>query len=364
MTIKLSELTKKIVKEEVTKILTEAEATKEHDFFKPFIDQTTRKLRMIRPKGGVSVKGADGKVDQIATMKKGYEDFAKWAMSKFPNKFPEKIRNSGNPMDALDWMNKHPEGPGMTPFQLRKMWENIPSINAGMGKIEKFLAKEKDPSLGSTEDEVNDSDEESELENGSSIEDLQKASKEVRGKYQTGDVNLKDIGAELGDITPTAVNQMQDKALAKIKPFGSPEADNDVFERGFEVDDEAWEDAKIDAVDKYVQLLQASGGDWDAFYSALKSQNLIAKSDIDILKAKEIPALETIMDYIREGETGVAEEIILTDLEDAVKENKPIVLRSFQNVLSAVFNPPAKKGRPAGAKGKAKAKEEDDDISF
>ena len=359
MTIKLSELTKKIVKEEVTKILSEADSGKERDFFKPFIDQTTKKLRMIRPKGGGSVKGPDGKVDQLATMKKGYEDFAKWILSKFPNKVPESVKNSGNLMDVLDYLNKHPDTPGMSPFQLRKMWENIPSINAGMGKIEKFLAKERDPSLASPEDEVNDSDEEAELEN-SSIEDLQKASKEVRGKYQTGDINLKDIGKEIGDITPTAVNQMQDKALEKIKPFGSPESDNDVFERGFEVDDEAWENAKIDAVDKYVQLLQASGGDWDAFYAALKSQNIIAKSDIDILKAKEIPALETIMDYIREGETGVAEEIILTDLDDAVKENKPIVLRSFQNVLSAVFNPPAKKGRPAGAKGKAKPTEDDD----
>jgi hypothetical protein len=370
MQISLIKLTHQIIKEEIQKFLKEAETPK-FDFFAPMKSKLGRPL-IIRPRSG-NIKGPNGKTDYEATMKKGYEEFGLWIIRQFPQKLPKEIVAANDPMAALDYLNKHPEGPGISPKGLRDMWQNlmpqlkdeVPALLAATKEDESqlepdWVEKQKDK----PEEESNDEDMPSE-------EELKKMSKKARGKYNKGEIAQKDISSEIGgDLTPTNIKLMADKGLDMMKPF------QNIKNKNFEVDDEVWEDAKIDAVDQYVQLLQRAEQAWknkepivlpkkstkvykdpktvwDYFYYFLRKLQLISQSeflDNSILQTKEIPALEIVMNYVREGETGVAEEIILTDLEDSVKQNKPIVLRSFQNVFADTINVRPKQGRKAGSK--------------
>ena len=71
-----------------------------------------------------------------------------------------------------------------------------------------------------------------------------------------------------------------------------------------------------------------------------------------------------LMDLASQGNVAEAEDLVLQDLMSSIEDNKPIVLRSFQNTLSRLANPTTKRGRPAGAKNKPKAGEVGDDVEL
>lgn len=357
----IQEFARKVVKEELARL------SEGHDFFLP-IQTKGGKLDYIRPKKPQKMapmpKGQKADEEQKqkmlqANITQGYIDFSNWLVKRFASRFPPEVLEVAkkNPVAVLDWINKNPNSPGMSPFQLRQMWKAMGSIAKPLDKIPTDQEEESNP----------------DAENVQDFQAVKQLAAKVKKNLVPGEDSLEKIGDELGVTYQTAAN-LQNSAIGKVKGYMGyekdepiePEDAKDMFThaRNF-ISDNQWEDYTTDAVDKYVQLLQAANGDIQAFYDALASQQIISKDEIPMLAKQESKALVHLMDLASQGNVSEAEDLVLQDLMTAIKDNKPIVLRSFQNTLARIVNPNVgKRGRPAGSKNKAKTPESGEDVEL
>ena len=244
--------------------------------------------------------------------------FGAWVKRQFnsKNSIPEAVPDSG----VLKFLMENPNAVRLTPTQLVEMFNTIPAIRTGLGRI----AEETD-----------------------SVEEDNKA-----GGSQT-ELTMAKIGADtdvmLGNkkpLTPTSVGSIEMKAKSLLKAVGDlrvlqPEevvALTDKF------------DAVVDAAaEKYIRLLQAAGGDIDKLLPVLSKVSLIPVASI---KEAELVALQYLMDLLEEDKIAKVFELLVRDINrDDPKGN---IQKTFQNVVAQVYSPEIRRGRgrPAGSKNK------------
>jgi hypothetical protein len=386
-TIKASELksfAQTVVKEELEK----AKLREATDFFAP-IKLRSGRIDFIKPKD-MSYKNASAPKGQKQfvfkkTIEAGYKDFSDWLLQKFPNRFPEEVKTAyqTDPMALLNWINQNPTG-GMSPFQLRHMWAQMPAIKHGLQAIPKD--KMIDPVTGK---EVNAPDEdEDDIENAKNFEMVKNLAKQVRDinasgegipgktgrKNQTGEATFDSLTQDLGGVTVPTVKNIQTSGFNKIKGIAGYEPEEEISGQDMHtmfhdrttkmIGDQTWQTKIEDAADKYVQILQAANGDIDEFYAALVGARVISGDEISMLRPQEEKAVLHLLDLAKEGNVSEAEDLVLQDLMKSIEDETPIILRSFQNVVAKVFHdktgddgkPVKKGGRPPGSKNKPKVK--------
>lgn len=396
-TIKASDLKSfavNVVKEELQK----AQLREATDFFAP-IKLRSGRIDFIKPKdmGYKRATAPKGQKQFVfkKTIEAGYKDFSDWLLTKFPNRFPEEVKAAyqSNPMALLNWINQNPTG-GMSPFQLRHMWAQMPSIRHGLQSVPKD--KVIDPTSGK---EVNapeeEEDSEEDIENAKNFELVKNLAKQVRDakesgeeipgeeeeeidpktgrKNQGGEVTYASLRQDLGGVSTPTVRNVQTAGMNKMKSIVGYEPDEEISSQDLKtifsdktklIGDETWQTKIEDAADKYVQILQAADGDIDEFYAALVGAQIISQDEIPLIRPQEEKALFHLLELAKEGNVSEAEDLVLQDLMKSVEDQTPIVLKSFQNVVSKVFHqkvgddgqPKKKGGRPPGSKNKPKVK--------
>lgn len=331
---------RRVVKEEITRLQEGQKA----DFFAP-VKMRNGDIDYIKPRGGAK------RVSLKTNMENGYVDFSNWVISKFGSRFPKEVVEAAkkNPVTILNWINQNPTG-GMSPFQLRNMWKQMPALKKAFGDA--YDSGEAKEAEKSEETEVADTEKD--------FNQVKALAVKVK-KNLTGEVSQGSLRQDLGGVTTTTVDNIETAGINKIKAMVGYEPNESIDAEDMKdllshksnlIGDARWEEVTTDAVDKYVQLLQAAQGDMDAFYDALASQQIISKQEIPMLVPQERKAVIHLMDLAMNGDVSEAEDLVLQDLMSSIQDNKPIVLRSFQNTLARIANPTTRRGRPAGSLGK------------
>ena len=162
------------------------------------------------------------------------------------------------------------------------------------------------------------------------------SSDEDKVKYKTGEVSLRDIGQELGGVTPTMINKLGAKAMEDFKTlnFGkrpetlTPAEKNQQFEQT--------EQARHDAAEEFAELLHNSAS-VEEFLNTLKRNMVLSPMDLKTITPEELDGLE----ILKEKDPERAKLILIQDIEE--DDN---LFKSYQSAVYRKIFPAGKRGRP------------------
>lgn len=157
-----------------------------------------------------------------------------------------------------------------------------------------------------------------------------------KATYQTGEVSLKDIGKELGGVTPTMVNKLGASAMEKFRKVAGGKSLQDLNPQELEGFLSKIQNARLEAVDEYVAALQ-SASSVNAFMHGLVKRQILTPTDLKIVQKQEISGLKILMKKD-------PERVKLILLQDIQEDDN--LFKSFQSVVSKKVFPPGKRGRP------------------
>ena len=201
------------------------------------------------------------------------------------------------------------------------LFPSSPKALAELWKLKGQLAS----SLGTMEDE----------EARLAAADAKEAQPE-KAKYQTGDVSLKDIGKELGGVTPTMVNKLGASAMEKFRKIAGGKSLQDLNPQELETFLGKIQGARVEAAGEYVAALQSSKSVAD-FMRGLAKRQILTPTDLKITQKQELSGLKILMQKD-------PERVKLILLQDIQEDDN--LFKSFQAAVSKKVFPPGKRGRP------------------
>lgn len=160
---------------------------------------------------------------------------------------------------------------------------------------------------------------------------------EDKTTYQTGEVTLKDIGKELGGLTPTMINKLATSGSEKIKKLTHGVAPWDMNEEQWGDLLKTIKEARRDVAKIYAENLKSYGGDVKAFLESLVKAHILTPSDLKLVSDQEFEGLA----LLSQKSTDQIINVILHDIE---RDNN--VFKSYQSAVSKKVFPPGKRGRP------------------
>lgn len=148
-------------------------------------------------------------------------------------------------------------------------------------------------------------------------------------KYQTSDnAKLADVGAALGGVTKTTVNNIENSAFAKLQSLMGVSPDDMTPEQEVALE-KKMDRASLMAAKKFIDTLESVNGSVGKFLMALRNDRLISKTEMTQISDEEI---EAIID-IAQMSPKEAYQYLKTDLENP---NGNIV-KSFQGIYSRIL---------------------------
>jgi hypothetical protein len=166
-------------------------------------------------------------------------------------------------------------------------------------------------------------------------------------KYQIGEVSLKNIGKEIGNITPTMVNRLFNSAHEKVKSltFFKP------IKLLSQEEDELLEDTissyREEAAKEYIKIFREVNFDIYDFIMQLKKLQYITDSELKLINSEEIESMLNLKLLFLDSQLNVEESD--TEVKKLLKEdleNKNNVFKLYQSMVSRVAFPEKKRGRP------------------
>lgn len=242
------------------------------------------------------------------------DDFKGWVMRQYfnPSKHSDKIwyDRSVTKDNVLDYISSQ---------RGQKLFPNTPRNLVNLWKLKSDLSSR----LGAT------------------VRDLEKAEKkdkeeEEKAKYQTGDVSLKDIGQELGGVTPTMINKLATSGMEKFAKLTKDVSPSEMEYADVEDMLNKIETARQEVAKEFAKKLKEANS-VDEFLKTLAKEHILTPTDLKIISPEEIEGLEILMD---KSEDRIA-MILIEDIED--DDN---LFKTYQSAVSKKVHPPAKRGRP------------------
>jgi hypothetical protein len=241
------------------------------------------------------------------------DKFVAWIMRQYfnPEKHGKQIwyNPSVNEDNVLEYISKIKNHFPLSPKEVADLWRLKKSLSSSMNVIDKEL------------EEIPDEEEE----------------KPEKGTYQTGEVSLKDIGQELGGLTPTMINKLAASGMEKIRKLSGGTAPWDMESDQWEALLAAIKSARSDTATEYAEALKGSAGNIRGFLQSLAKQQILTPSDLNLIRDEEVEGLAILY-------TKPAEQIRNILLQDIEGDNN--IFKSFQSAVSKKIFPPGKRGRP------------------
>ena len=157
-----------------------------------------------------------------------------------------------------------------------------------------------------------------------------------KAQYQTGEVSLKDIGKELGGVTPTMINKLGASAMEKFRNIAGGKSIQDLDSDELETFLTKIQNARSEAADEFVAELISSKSVFD-FMQGLAKRQILTPTDLKIVKKQELDGLKILM---RKD----PERVKLILLQDIQEDDN--LFKSFQASVSKKVFPAGKRGRP------------------
>ncbi len=244
---------------------------------------------------------------------KDKDKLAAWLIRQYfnPQKHSDKVwyDDSVTEDNVLEYISDMGNNFPLTPAEVADMWRSMKSLKSSMAQI--------------SDDEY------------AQIPDDEEQEKE-KGKYQTGDVSLKDIGEELGGLTPTMVNKLASSGQEKMSKILKTSLED--------IDDEDLDnvinqiyDARYNAAEEFANALKESAGNVTAFLKQLMKKQYLSSSEAKSLSDEERQGLEILAEKDPEN----IRAILLQDIEEGHN-----MFKTFQAMVSKKIFPPKKRGRP------------------
>lgn len=245
------------------------------------------------------------------------KEFVAWVMRQYfdPNKHSKKIWFDPDVTkdNVLEYISS---GKGL------KLFPNSNRNLVSMWKLKLDLGSK----LGTIDDDFGDDEKEEE--------------EEKKTKYQTGDVSLKDIGKELGGVTPTLVNKLETSAMQKLSKLTGGKHPSDLNAEELEAFLTKVKTARQEGAEEFADLLLASKN-IEEFIKALAKKQVLAPTDVKLMKPEEIEGLEILK--------SMSKDRIVTILKQDIEESNNL-FDSYQSYVSKKVFPPGKRGRPSKKK--------------
>jgi hypothetical protein len=161
-------------------------------------------------------------------------------------------------------------------------------------------------------------------------------------KYNTGDVTLKDIGAQVGGVTAAMINKIEGDGLGKLQSLLGGKHPRDL-----DADDERelnrkFAEAESNASERYADMLVASNGNIGKFLMSLVKSHILSNNEAEQITDNEIEALMTLAKMPKER----IKQILSKDLNSP----RGNVIKTFQSMYSKTIFPPKKRGRKPSPK--------------
>lgn len=151
--------------------------------------------------------------------------------------------------------------------------------------------------------------------------------KEEELKNHYGEISLETIGTYLGDLSATAIKELETSGKAKFKFFGIQK--NNIFQDNLDIDQEEWNEILDDSINIYIDLLMEPKWNYESFLSNLEQEKYISKSEYKPLLRLEKQTVEYLRSKLIEGSIQLARAFI----EEDFNEEKSLI-KSFQNVFA------------------------------
>ena len=238
-------------------------------------------------------------------------EMREWVVRANKKLLPEHV----TPETVMEWVATNRKFP-YTTRQLFRMWEAIRTIRKSFGTAEA----------------------EAELEQIRELMEEAEGGNVPHRKNQSGEITLKAIGGDLGGLSPTAIKNMGDAAVLKLRA------------RGMDISKEEFDRRLHKASGYYIRLLRASidiakadvaeavddtevTGEFSVedFFDGLHECGIISSKELALVEDLEMVAVQALADHIitEQGNTDKATEL----LERDYLGEYPVV-KTFQNCVS------------------------------
>jgi hypothetical protein len=154
-------------------------------------------------------------------------------------------------------------------------------------------------------------------------------------KYQTGDVTLRDVGQELGGLTPTMINKLSDTGMEKFKKLLGGKGSDDFAGQTKNLMQKISQAREEVAKDFAIALKSAPSV--ESFLADLVKAQTLTVKELELIEPEEKEGL----DILREREPDAIAAILAQDIEDV--DN---LFKTFQSAVSKKMLPYGKRGRP------------------
>jgi len=243
-----------------------------------------------------------------------------WLMRQYfnPNKDTKKIWydpsvTEQNVLDHLSSTEKKGTFP-LSTKEVAELWKLKKNLGASMGKL---------------------SDKELALVGSEPASKKAAEPEEEKQTYQTGETTLRDIGQELGGLTPTMINKLGATAQEKFKKLFGGETSDDATGQTKNLMQKIQRAREVTA-DEFVAALK-SAPSVAAFLESLVKSQILTANELKLIEPEEMEGL----DILREKEPERAKMILVQDIEE--DDN---LFKTFQSAVSKKMLPYGKRGRP------------------
>lgn len=248
---------------------------------------------------------------------KNLDNFKGWVLRQYFN--PERNKNSNwydpnvDESNVLDYISQASNNLPLSPKQFVDFFFSIKGLKSRMNS--------KEVSADLDDVELDDEDEDD------------------KSTYQTGDVSLKNVGKELGGITPTMVNKIFSGSVDKLQSLTGGKHPNDLTPEDEAALEKRLTDAETSAAKEYAQMIVASGGNIGKLISDLSKRQILSPNEARSLSDREIEALIDMAD--------MSAPAVAATLRRDLNNPRGNLIKSFQSFYSKTLFPSKKRGRPS-----------------
>lgn len=158
--------------------------------------------------------------------------------------------------------------------------------------------------------------------------------------YFAGEQTLQTIGNDLGGITRTMVNKIENIALAKYTGLYHNQHPNDLDTEELEAIEDRITEAQEKAANEFIEELRLADGDLTSFTAALRKKELLPQREE--ISEEEQYAILMLMGKV-DSDAMLVHEMLLEDIRDMAEDN---VFKTFQYFVSNALYQRKKRGRP------------------
>lgn len=157
---------------------------------------------------------------------------------------------------------------------------------------------------------------------------IKEKTEEKELKYTVGDETLKNIGKEIGNVTPTMVTKFYSSAINKIR-FATGNKSLEQMEPD-ELDNLNIKimNARQEAAQEYYHILMKHKGKISDFISELISQHYLTKNEAELISENEIIEIIKLSNKTQK-------DVYLTLYTDIEKDNN--IFKTYQSMVSKKF---------------------------